>query len=68
VSEGEVLDLPPLPINECSLIVRVERPVREYFRDLMMHGFAHHVIAAPGRVTGHLEELGRQLGMGICRI
>ncbi len=68
VTEGEIMDLPPLAINESTLVVRVEKPVRDYLRDLMMHGFAHHAMAAPGRVTAHLESFGRQLGMKICRV
>jgi L-arabinose isomerase len=68
VSEGEILNLPPLSINESSLIVRVEKPVREYFRELLLHGFAHHVMAAPGRVAGHLECLAGQLGLAVCRL
>jgi L-arabinose isomerase len=68
VSEGEILDLPSLPISETSLIVRVKKPVREYLREVIMHGFAHHVITAPGNVTEHLECFGRQLGMTVCRI
>ncbi|GMV96822.1 MAG: hypothetical protein AMXMBFR83_11820 [Phycisphaerae bacterium] len=68
VSAGEILDLPPIPIHETSLVVRVDKPVREYLREVIMHGFAHHVITAPGSVTGHLEMFGRQLGMTVCRI
>ena len=68
VSEGEIMDLPPLPINESSLIIRVDKPVKEYFSELMRYGFAHHVMAASGRVGRHLECFGRQLGLTVCRL
>ena len=68
VSEGELLDLPPLPINESNLIVRVDKPVKAYFRELMMHGFAHHAITVPGHVGSQLECFARQLDLTICRL
>jgi L-arabinose isomerase len=68
VSEGEILDTPPLQISECSLVVRVEQDVRRYFRQIIEYGFPHHVIAAPGRLSGHLEYFARQLDLEICRI
>ena len=68
VSEGELLDTEPLRIGESFMIVRVEKPVKEYFRDLMRYGFSHHCIAAPGRAARDLECLARQLGLEVCRL
>lgn len=68
VSEGEIMDIPPLPIKESSLIVRVNKPVKDYLRELMEYGFAHHVMAAPGRVTRQLECFARQLNLAVCRL
>jgi len=68
ISEGEILDTPPLTISECSLVVRVEQDVRRYFTQIIEYGFPHHVIASPGRLSGHLEYFARQLGLEICRI
>ncbi|MHC4083722.1 MAG: hypothetical protein ACYSWZ_00495 [Planctomycetota bacterium] len=68
ISEGELLDTPPLKINESSLIVRVEKPIKEYFKELMRYGFSHHSIAAPGLVGEQLECFARQLDLEICRI
>lgn len=66
ISEGEILDTPPLSINECTMTVRVERPVKEYFSTLMKYGFSHHAIAVPGKVGKRLECLARQLDIEIC--
>ncbi|MHC4619459.1 MAG: hypothetical protein ACYTEQ_17060 [Planctomycetota bacterium] len=68
ISEGELLDTPALEINESSLIVRVGRPVKDYFKELLRYGFSHHSIAAPGRVSEQLECLARQLDIEICAI
>ena len=68
VSSGEILDTEPLHINESSLIVRVDKPVKEYFRQLVELGFSHHVIAVGGDVTAQLECFARQAGIKVCRL
>ena len=68
ISEGELLDTPPLQINESSLVAQVEKPVKDYFRDLLRYGFSHHSIVVPGRVSDQLECLARQMELGICRL
>jgi L-arabinose isomerase len=68
VSEGELLDTPPLKINESSMIVRVGRPVKEFLAQLMTYGFSHHCIAGGGRAAEHLECFARQLDLEICRL
>jgi len=68
VSEGEVLDTEPLKINESYMIVRVEQPVKQYFKQLMQYGFSHHSIVAPGRVSEHLECFARKLDIEVCRL
>ena len=50
------------------MIVRVDKPVKAYFRELMRYGFSHHVIAVNGDVTDQLECLARQTGMEVCRL
>ena len=66
ISEGELLDMPPMSINESYMIVRVQKPVKQYFEELMRHGFSHHSIAAPGHVGKQLECFARQLDMEVC--
>ena len=68
VSRGALLDTEPLPINESSLIVQVDRPVKEHVRDLIQQGFSHHVIAVNGDATARLACLARQTGMEVCRL
>ena len=68
ISEGELLDTPPLKINESFLVVRVEKPIRDYFKELLRYGFSHHSIAAPGLVGDQLASFARQLDLEICRL
>jgi L-arabinose isomerase len=68
VSEGEILDTPPLKISETTLVVKVAGDVRRYLKELIKFGFPHHSIAAPGRVTDHLELFADQLNMQVCRL
>lgn len=66
ISEGELLDTPPMKINESTLIVKVEKPVKQYFEELMHYGFSHHSIAVHGKVGRQLECLARQLKLEVC--
>jgi len=68
ISKGELLDTEPLRISESTMIVRVEKPVKEYFKQLMHYGFSHHSIVVPGDVTEHLECLARQIDVKVCRL
>lgn len=68
ISKGELLDTPPLKINESSLVVRVEKPIKDYFKELLRYGFSHHCIAAPGLVGDQLACFARQLDLEICRL
>jgi L-arabinose isomerase len=68
ISGGELLDTEPLQINESSLIVRVDKPVKEYLKQLMQYGFSHHAIVAPGDVRAMLECFARQLDIQVCRL
>jgi L-arabinose isomerase len=68
VSEGEIIETPPLKISECTLVVRVQTDVRQYFRSIIKRGFAHHVIAGKGSWAAHLESFAGQLGIEVCRI
>ena len=63
ISGGEILDLPAMPIHDVSLLVEVERPIKEYVEILTRHGFAHHCIAVRGDVRKELSQLADLMGM-----
>ena len=65
ISEGELLDTPPLKINETTMVVKVDKPVKQYFEELMYLGFSHHAIAIPGSFGKQLECLARQLDIEV---
>jgi L-arabinose isomerase len=68
ISECAILDCPPARISECSLIVKVDKPVKEYFKELLGLGFSHHIIACPGRIGASLACFARQLGIEVCEV
>ena len=57
ISGGEIIDLPAMPIHDVSLLVKVERPIKEYIEILTGRGFAHHCIAVRGDVRKELSQL-----------
>jgi len=63
ISGGEIMDLPTMPIEDVSLLVKIERPIKEYVEILTKHGFAHHCIAVRGDVRKELSQLADLMGM-----
>ena len=63
ISGGEIMDLPAMPIHDASLLVKIERPIKEYVEILTKHGFAHHCIAVRGDVRKELSQLADLMGM-----
>jgi L-arabinose isomerase len=63
ISGGEILDLPPVPIHDVSMPVKVSRPIKEYIEILTKEGFAHHCIAVRGDVRKQLGQLADLMGM-----
>ncbi len=64
ISGGEIMDLPVMPICDASLLVRIERPIKEYVEILTKHGFVHHCIAVRGDVRKELSQLADLMGIG----
>jgi L-arabinose isomerase len=63
ISAGEIVDLPALPIHDCSLLVKIERPILEYVEMLTRAGFAHHAITVRGDVRSQLGKLADLMGI-----
>jgi L-arabinose isomerase len=63
ISGGQIVDLPAMPIHDCSLLVKLERPIKEYVELLVKQGFAHHAIAVRGDVRKELGQLADLMGM-----
>ena len=57
ISGGEIMDLPVMPIHDSSLVIKIERPIKQYVEMLTKHGFAHHCIAVRGDVRRQLAQL-----------
>jgi L-arabinose isomerase len=63
ISEGEILDLPAMPINDVHVIVRVEKPITQYTEELIKLGVPHHAITVRGSVRKELEQLAGLMGI-----
>lgn len=63
ISGGRIADLPAMPIQEVSLLVETERPIKEFVEKLTLSGFAHHCIAVKGDVRRELGQLADMMGM-----
>jgi len=69
VAGGEIADTPPFSrLGESAMVVKVEKPVKQFLKELMQFGFAHHSIAAYGDVRDDLEIFADQVGLAVCRI
>lgn len=65
ISEGNIPDSPPLEIDECTVIMQVEKPVKEYYSQLIKYGFSHHAIVTPGHIGKELELFAGQLDIDV---
>ena len=63
ISGGEILDVPAMPIEDSSLVVKLQRPIKEYVEILTKRGFPHHCIAVRGDVRKQLGQLADLMGM-----
>lgn len=63
ITGGEILDLPPLPINDMHVMVRMEKPIKQYTEELIKAGVPHHAMTARGDVRRELHQLAQLMGM-----
>ena len=68
VSGGEIMDLPPLPIDEVHACVKVERPILEYTEKVIKLGVPHHVITVRGDVRHELQQLADLMDMPVMTL
>ncbi len=65
VTEGTIPETPPLEVAESTCIVQVDKPVREFYRHAIQHGFAHHAIACPVHIGKEIRMFAEQLGIEV---
>jgi len=68
ISLGEILELPPLPINDVHAIVKVQRPIKEYVELLTKTGWPHHAITVRGNIYKELEQLCELMDMPFMKL
>jgi hypothetical protein len=54
--------------GKSAMVVQVDKPVKEYFRELIKQGFPHHAITVYGDVRDTLQIFSEQLDLKPCRI
>jgi len=57
IFRGEALDTPVRPMKMAHAVVRLERPLDDFFKDLVHEGIEHHFGLVHGDVVGQLEKL-----------
>lgn len=55
IMKGDALDIPSIPCEEVTAFVKIEKPVKDFIKELLYEGFSHHAIIGYGDMT---EELG----------
>lgn len=55
ICRGESIDFPALPCNELHAMVKVDKPVKEFLRELIRTGVAHHAVAVHGDCVEELR-------------
>ena len=65
ISEGTIPDTPPLEVAESTCIVKVDKPVREYYKTVIKSGFAHHAIACPAAIGKEMRLFAEQIGVKV---
>ena len=56
ISRGESIEFPTLPCNELHAMIKVKSEVRQYLKQIIDTGSAHHVIVAPGNAWNALQK------------
>ena len=56
ISRGESIAYPRLPCNELHAMIRVKSEVRQYLKELINVGCAHHVVLAAGDAWRELQK------------
>jgi L-arabinose isomerase len=69
ITGGEALDMPRFERwGESAMVVQVDKPVKEYFRELIKLGFPHHAITVYGNVRDTLEVFAEQMEIQPCHM
>ena len=68
VCRGESIPFPTLPCNELHAMVRVDKPVQQFVRELIETGVAHHAIVVPGDCAAALQRTAQLLRIDCATI
>ncbi|MBO4630589.1 MAG: hypothetical protein J5858_01565 [Lentisphaeria bacterium] len=68
ICHGESFKYPTLPCNELHAMIRVEKPVRKFLKQLIDTGVAHHAIAVHGNCVNELKRTAEIMRIEVVEI
>jgi L-arabinose isomerase len=63
ITGGEIVDLPCLNVQEVNLRVKLKKPIKQFIKELLYAGFAHHAIIGYGDFARELSDLADLMGI-----
>ena len=63
ISGGEVIDVPARPYYGQQFMVKSDKPVKEYFKELCLEGITHHAILTYGDIREELKTAAKLLNI-----
>ena len=68
ISRGESFPFPTLPCNELHAMIRLEKPVEAFLKELIRTGVAHHAIAVHGDCAAALRRTGELMRLEVIEL
>lgn len=68
IAEGTIPDTPQLEVAESTCIVKVDKPVREFYKHVIEAGFAHHSICCPAAIGKEMRMYAKQIGVKVVEL
>ena len=68
ISHGESFEFPALPCNELHAMVRLEKPVRDFLKELIAAGVAHHAIVVHGNCVEELRKTAERMRIEVLEL
>ena len=68
ICKGEAIDYPTLPCNELHAMIKLAKPVKEFLKELISNGVAHHAIIVHGDCLNHLKQIAQQMRIEVLEL
>ena len=68
ICHGESINFPTLPCNELHAMIKVEKPVKTFLKELISAGVSHHAIAVHGNCVEQLRRVAELMKVEVLEI